>query len=162
MLSKKKMQPRIVKRRAKNDKKRTGFTPSGVDHSLWNESLTVRQNFGAMGLNSNPKPSMRQTNEGKKLLTEARVQVNAGYYKRMGISAPEEEEILVNQHEVVHKDLTEVFPEFKAPLVIKPTVKKLKTDERAIVEQMIKKYGPENHAKMSRDIKINYLQWSKG
>ena len=57
-----------------------------------------------------------------------------------------------------------MFPEIKekSACVIKPTVKRLKFDEAEICKRLIKKYGPENHGKMARDIKINYLQWSKG
>jgi len=37
----------------------------------------------------------------------------------------------------------------------------LKHDEVQIVERLIKKYG-DNHLKMAKDIKVNYLQWSRG
>jgi hypothetical protein len=38
----------------------------------------------------------------------------------------------------------------------------LKHDEVQIVERLIKKYGDNNHVKMAKDTKINYLQWSRG
>lgn len=64
------------------------------------------------------------------------------------------------------KDLTQLFPEIK-PLDecdVSLTKKKLKHDEVKIVERLIAKYGagPENHGRMFKDIKLNYLQWSKG
>ena len=61
-------------------------------------------------------------------------------------------------------DLTKLFPEIKSKeeAVIKPTVRRLKADEKQICERLIKKYGTESYGKMARDIKVNYLQWSKG
>ena len=41
-------------------------------------------------------------------------------------------------------------------------MRKLKADETEICRRLVKKYGRENYAKMARDIKLNYLQWSKG
>jgi len=40
---------------------------------------------------------------------------------------------------------------------MKPTVHKLKSDEKEIVRRLINKYGLTDHAKMARDIKLNYL-----
>ena len=46
------------------------------------------------------------------------------------------------------------------------TRKKIKHDEARICERLIAKYGEadadDTHEKMFRDIKLNYLQWSKG
>jgi len=89
--------------------------------------------------------------------------MNAAHYAKSGIEAPEEEEIVVNRVEPT-VDLMTVFPEIKAEAdcIIKPTRRKLKSDETEICRRLVSKYGLENHAKMARDIKINYLQWSKG
>ena len=116
-----------------------------------------------LGLAKNPKPSLRQTKEGQALLTNARRRLNEAHYAKLGVSIPEEDEIIVPKVEPA-KDLMTVFPEIKpeAECVIKPTVKKLKADEHEICRRLVKKYGFENHAKMARDIKLNYLQWSKG
>ena len=38
----------------------------------------------------------------------------------------------------------------------------MKSDEKEICRRLIKKYGNENFHKMAHDIKLNYLQWSKG
>ena len=66
------------------------------------------------------------------------------------------------------KDLTSVFPELKplSECKVEKTKHKLKYDEVNIIEKLIKRHGsPEdddNVDKMFRDIKLNYLQWSKG
>lgn len=62
------------------------------------------------------------------------------------------------------KDLHKLFPEIKplAQSIIEKTAKHLKHDEVQIVERLIKKYGDNNHVKMAKDTKINYLQWSRG
>ena len=64
------------------------------------------------------------------------------------------------------KDLTNLFPELR-PLnecEISLTRKKLKHDEIKICERLIAKYGQtdEGIEKAFKDIKLNYLQWSKG
>ena len=61
-------------------------------------------------------------------------------------------------------DLTEVFPQIR-PLdkcEIKPTLFSLKHDEVTICERLVKKHGEDQFTDMAKDIKINYLQWSKG
>ena len=57
------------------------------------------------------------------------------------------------------RDLTKVFPEIlpRSQCTIKPTVRKLKADEIDICRRLIKKYGQDNHGRMCRDIKLNYL-----
>ena len=60
-----------------------------------------------------------------------------------------------------------LFPEIKpiSECEVKPTVRRLKSDEREICRRLLKKYGgsdSENYARMAGDIKLNYLQWSKG
>ena len=115
-----------------------------------------------MGLVMNNKPSMRQSKEGKALLTEARVRMNKSHYEKIGIIDSDEE---VQAEETKPKaDLTEIFPEIRpeSECTIKPTVRKIKADEKEICKRLIKKYGTESFGKMARDIKVNYLQWSKG
>ena len=62
------------------------------------------------------------------------------------------------------KDLNKLFPTIKseAESIIEKTGKKLKWDEKKIVEKLINKYGEDNLIKMAKDTKINFLQWSKG
>ena len=115
----------------------------------------------------NVKPSMRQTNEGKALLTKARVRLNKAHYeKHGGILVDDQHELDMEEEkkEAPTADLTQVFPELNSATAakVKPTVRRIKADEREICKKLIKKYGPESHGKMARDIKLNYLQWSKG
>ena len=121
MLSRKRTQPRIVKKNKRRDKKqkKDARLPTNLsDSSLWNAEQTAKQNFQNMGLVMNVKPSMRQTNEGKALLTKARVRLNKAHYeKHGGILADDQEEL--NQMEEEKKeaptaDLTQVFPELNS------------------------------------------------
>ena len=61
-------------------------------------------------------------------------------------------------------NLTNVFRDIKKreDCIIEKTKGRLKHDEKTICEKLVKKYGQENYSKMAKDIKINYLQWSKG
>ena len=89
LLSKKRKQPRIVKRnRNKNNKggAKKSIAPSSIpDPKMWSEDKTVLKNYTEMGIVMNNKPSMRQTTIGKALLTEARVKMNPKHYKKIGI-----------------------------------------------------------------------------
>lgn len=68
-------------------------------------------------------------------------------------------------------ELKELFPHVKAA-EFKQTGKKLSTDEISIMKQLIKKYGDDYKVrvlllltalqKMFKDIKLNFMQWSKG
>lgn len=40
--------------------------------------------------------------------------------------------------------------------------RKMTENERAFVEELVRKYGEEDYARMSRDLKINYMQRSEG
>ena len=124
-----------------------------------------------MGLVMNVKPSMRQTLQGKALLSEARVTLNQKYYKNRGkfdeeLSLAQTDKIKFEdtKKEVQFVDLTKILTGVKpeSECTIEPTKHKLKFDEKAICEKLIRKYGDENFGKMAADIKVNYLQWSKG
>ena len=170
MLSKKRKQPRNVKKRRRNDKKhKRAVAPRASSYAdLWSGEKTPQQNFKDMGLVLNSKPSMRQTNIGKALQTEARVRLNKKHYEKQGLIPDDVEQvkkIAEAEKAVVPKtDLTTVFPEIKAEkdAIIRPTVRKLKEDEKEICKRLLKKYGTENYRRMAMDIKVNYLQWSKG
>ena len=173
MLSKKRARPRINKRNKRKEhkvKEKSQNIPTDAG-SLWSSDKTVKQNFQALGIVQNNKPSMRQTKTGKALLGKARLRLNRAFYEKMGIDLDQNEEL--DEYDAMEKeeaeaggqkDLTDVFPELKSAsqTTMKPTVRKLKADEKAICEKLIKKYGLEAHARMMKDIKINYLQWSKG
>ena len=73
----------------KKNKPKIGKKPSRnkVDTSVqkgWDSKKPVTENFKQMGLVMNVKPSMRQTLQGKALLSEARVTLNQKYYKNRG------------------------------------------------------------------------------
>ncbi len=61
------------------------------------------------------------------------------------------------------KDLSEVFKSLKPQSEAKfeKTIKKLNEDETKIVQKLIAKYE-NNYRGMQRDIKLNFMQWSKG
>ena len=115
----------------------------------------------AIGLVSNLKPSMRHTKEGDKLLTKSRRAINSHRY---GENYPQVDEESSEEEEKPAADLNGLFPQIKpvSDSIIEKTKRKLKHDEIAIVEKLLKKHGQKNFAGMSRDIKLNYLQWSKG
>lgn len=59
--------------------------------------------------------------------------------------------------------MTKIFPEIKqlSECVIEKTKKHLKHDEVQICQRLVNKYN-QDYTKMAKDLKINYLQWSKG
>ncbi len=117
-MTKKRSKPRIVRKNKRRDSKiKKGLVPKAmggraIDSSLWDNKRTVMQNFASMGLVKNNKPSMRQTNEGKSLLTAARVRLNKAHYAKQGVEFPEEDEIVVPK-DVPTVDLMTLFPEIK-------------------------------------------------
>lgn len=62
------------------------------------------------------------------------------------------------------KDLTKLFPQIRpaAESIIELTPHRLRYDEVQIVERLIARYGEDEPLKMTKDTKLNYLQWSKG
>ena len=115
----------------------------------------------------NNRPSLRQTVEGQALLSEARVRLNKDHYAKIGTTVQDEIQETVNIEELLKKPLVqlpEVFQDLKKreDCIIEKTKGRLKHDEKTICEKLVKKYGQENYSKMAKDIKINYLQWSKG
>uniref|UniRef100_A0A7S3MM35 Nucleolar protein 16 n=1 Tax=Favella ehrenbergii TaxID=182087 RepID=A0A7S3MM35_9SPIT len=166
MLSKKRKVPRIVKKRKRHDKKmKKRVVPKDIsDPQQWSGDKTPQQNYEVMGLVLNNKPSMRQSKQGKALMTEARLRMNKSHYAEQGIIDEDIEEMQAVKDTKNEADLASLFPEIKSKkdAIIKPTVRRLKADEKQICERLIKKYGLESYGKMARDIKVNYLQWSKG
>ena len=63
------------------------------------------------------------------------------------------------EKEKASADLTQLFPELKTldEAIVKPTVRRLKNDEKQICMKLVKKYGADNFGRMARDIKVNYL-----
>ena len=161
--------PRIVKKsRAATKMKRVNHHRLPEDlKKHWDKEKTPSQNFKNLGLVMNNRPSLRQTLEGQALLSEARVRMNPEHYEKKGVTVETEVQETVNLEELHKKpihDMANVFTDLKKreDCTITKTKGRLKWDEKTICEKLIKKYGEEAHFKMAKDIKINYLQWSKG
>ena len=72
-LSRKRKQPRIVKKSRKASQKKglnKALLPEGMRKN-WNKNLTVKENYKALGLSFSVKPRMMQSTEGSKLFDEA-------------------------------------------------------------------------------------------
>ena len=69
---------------------------------------------------------------------------------------------VINSHS--HKrDYNELFPgcfKNEADIVRGPSVAKLRGDDLLITRELVNKHG-DNIKAMTRDIKLNYMQWSK-
>ena len=80
----------------------------------------------------NNKPSMRQSKQGKALMTEARIRINKKHYEEQGMIDEDLEEMKAAQETENKADLTKLFPEIKSKdeAVIKPTVRRIKNDEK--------------------------------
>lgn len=161
-LTRKRRQARIVKKvRTATQKKGVNVMnlPTGI-REQWDKNKSVTDNFKELGLSTNMAPRMLQSKEGSKLTNKVTKELNPAFYSARQRNRPEEPE----EEPREPKDLTLLFPEIRpaAESIIELTPKKLKHDEKAIVERLITKYGEENHMKMAKDSKINYLQWSKG
>ena len=102
---------------------------------------------------------MIQSKEGSKIVNDATKMLNPNFFSLHPNNDDEDDQDA--QREPV--DFQKLFPEIRplAESIVEATPKKLKYDEEQIAAKLIAKYG-ENYEKMSKDIKINYLQWSVG
>ena len=134
MMSKKRAQPRIIKKRKnKNKKMKKRVAPNGMaDTAKWSGEKTAKQNYEGLGIVMNNKPSMRQSKQGKALMTEARIRINKKHYEQQGMIDEDLEEMKATQETANNADLTKLFPEIKSrnEAVIKPTVRRIKNDEK--------------------------------
>ena len=83
---------------------------------------------------------MRQSDEGKALLSVARVRLNKAHYEKQGIVDSDDEnpeEKLAAKKPAPTKDLTKVFPELAQKMVYRPTVRRQKADEAEICRRLI-------------------------
>ena len=101
-LSRKRRQPRIVKK-ARKPKTKRKLNPESLDQStcseftkMWDSKKTVSSNYEKIGIARKVNLSMRQTAEGKTTLTEARIHLNRSHYEKKGTLAAEIED---NQQE---------------------------------------------------------------
>lgn len=87
-------------------------------------------------------------------------------YESSSDSEEENEETRAKQvvEDHVHsRDYNDIFPgvfKNQKDIVYGPSVAKLRGDDLNIVEKLVAKYG-NDLGKMVRDIKLNYMQWSK-
>ena len=143
-LTRKRKQARIVKKvRRATQKKGINIAnlPDGIKE-IWDTKKSVADNFKDMGLSLNMAPRMLQSKEGSKLTNRVTRELNPNFFNHRKSNRPDDEE----DEPVVGMDLTKIFPKIRpaAESIIEITPKKLKHDEKVIVEKLIGKYG-ENH-----------------
>jgi hypothetical protein len=111
-------------------------------------------------------PSFKFTEEGKKLKEELETQgkeedysssSNEEYDSESSYGEEVPQEPLQKKPKV---DLVDLF-KLKEGVEHVKTIKKLSSDDIPIMRKLVNKYG-DNISKMFRDIKLNYMQWSKG
>ena len=112
------------------------------------------------------QPRMLQSKEGSKLAAAAAKVKAASYYKSMGMEAPDLPEDSDDHDSDAGKpmrDYTELFPEIKseADAPFEKSQKRLYFEEPKICKALVDKHK-DNYTRMAQDIKVNYLQWSKG
>lgn len=82
-LSRKRKIPRIVKKSKKPSQKKginQAHLPEGI-RKHWQASLSVKENFKALGLALNLQPRMLQSKEGSKITDVATKTIHQGYYR---------------------------------------------------------------------------------
>jgi hypothetical protein len=126
-LSRKRKQPRIVKKSRKASQKKglnEALLPKGIKQH-WNSNLTVKENFAALGLSLKLQPRMLQSKEGSNIVNNATKQLNPEFFANSDL--PEDEPVI----ERPVADLSKIFPEIKplAECIVEPTAKKMKYDE---------------------------------
>ena len=143
-LSRKRMQPRIVRKVKPKSAKQINvqrFQDKSV-REKWDQKKTVKQNFANLGLSYKVNPSMRHSETGQKI--------------REGKKDAGEKPPLKQDFNELFKG---VFKEEK-DIVRGPSVAKLRGDDLIIMRRLVKKHSDDVEA-MFRDIKVNYMQWSK-
>lgn len=180
LLSKKRRVPRIVKK-VKTHLGRRQVSIKQVDPRLrkhWDQHKSVQENFEQIGLKVITNPSLKASREGKAELINAQKHFKRDDEKDKD-SQLESEDEPINPLELEESDTEFVDLPVKKGVEVKPdlakvlglknadevkfedTVKKLNGDEVSMMRQLIAKYG-DNFKAMQRDIKINFMQYSKG
>lgn len=159
-LSRKRKQARLVKKVRKASQKRglnLALLPEGI-RKHWTDELSVKDNFKQLGLTLTLQPRMLQSKEGSKLTDLATRTLHPAHFE-----GREESESESEQQEQPVRDYKAIFPEIKSEKLapFEKTGKKLAFEEDNICKKMVAKYG-DDYSKMSKDIKMNYQQWSKG
>ncbi|CDW86839.1 UNKNOWN [Stylonychia lemnae] len=195
LLSRRRKQPRIVKKKKVNGPKKISLNQ--LDPNIrrhWDKKKSVQENFQHMGLTYNLNPNLKYTDDGKKLLIDSQQQWNKlvqDKQKRLKKEAGLKDEEIKSEDEevdVIEEDsydenndyfkdendlnkydlkqlrkkpkLTELF-DLQSAKEFKKTGKKLSSDDASMMKQLINKYG-DDFKKMFKDIKLNFMQYSKG
>ena len=142
-LSRKRLQPRIVRKLKPKSAKQINVERIRDDNirAGWEMKKTVKQNFANLGLCYKPNPSMRHSEKGQNI--------------RNGIKE--------EPKPPMEKDFNELFPgvfKDEKDIVRGPGVAKLRGDDLILMRRLVKKHDDDVEA-MFRDIKVNYMQWSK-
>ena len=176
LLSRKRKQPRIVKKK-KLASGRKQISIKLLDPKIrehWDSKKSVHENFKNIGLTLDVNPSLKRSTEGRTTVSEARKIFNQGedeedeeVLQQDAIDSEDDEDL--SEEELAPKrkgsakpDLAKVFelkPESEAPF--KETVKKISSDDVSIMRQLIAKYG-DNFKLMFKDTKLNFMHYSKG
>ena len=98
---------------------------------------------------------MLQSKAGSKLTNKYTRELNPNFFAQRKTDRKDEDS---DDESKEPKDLTKLFPSImEGDKIIEKTATKLKHDEKAIVEKLVTKYGPDNTLKMAKDIRVNYL-----
>jgi hypothetical protein len=98
---------------------------------------------------------MLQSKAGSKLTNKYTRELNPNFFAQRKTNRKDEDS---DDEPKEPKDISKLFPSIMlGEKIIEKTATKLRHDEKAIVEKLITKYGSDNHIKMAKDIKVNYL-----
>lgn len=191
LLSRRRKVPRIVKK-VKSRVGRKKISVKQLDPNIrkhWDNKLSFNENFQNIGLKLDLNPNLKTTKEGRKTMhhaqklfgqvpdsdeeKETNQKVTEGedssdtefedINQYLQSDNEEEEETKPNKKSTkAIPDLTKVF-KLKAQEEVKyeECHKKLHMDDISMMRQLIRKYGDDFSA-MFKDIKLNFMQYSKG
>eukprot|EP00355_Strombidium_rassoulzadegani_P006234 CAMPEP_0168628166 /NCGR_PEP_ID=MMETSP0449_2-20121227/11694_1 /TAXON_ID=1082188 /ORGANISM="Strombidium rassoulzadegani, Strain ras09" /LENGTH=159 /DNA_ID=CAMNT_0008670557 /DNA_START=56 /DNA_END=532 /DNA_ORIENTATION=- len=149
--------------------KRSQLNP--IYRAQWDQKKTLNQNFEALGLKVSLKPNLKHTTEGKTLMKSARGlgRGDGNFTSEFSqqqidkVHSEREKQPSFLKSERKFNDLNDLFPgQFKSKDEIEeyPSEPKLRGDDLQIVMRLVKKYKDDVDT-MFKDIKLNYMQWSK-
>jgi nucleolar protein 16 len=184
LLSRRRKVPRIVKK-VKSRVGRKKISIKQLDPNIrkhWDNKLSVHENFEHIGLKLDLNPNMKTSKEGRKTMHDAQ-KFFGQVVESEDEKDPEAEEGSDAEFDDVNKylhsddeddsktkkksskpvpDLNKVFKlKNTAEVKYEETHKKLNMDDVSMMKQLIRKYG-DNFSAMFRDIKTNFMQYSKG
>ena len=174
-LSRKRTQSRIVKKNKPKSQKRICKTQiPEMLKGRWDQKKSLVENYANLGLALTLTPNMRHSAEGRAIKTKGHREEKKRMLMERARNIPGGERIIeeLERDEDGQEwgvippqvDPNELFPGvFKHKDEIEPyvSVAKLRGDDVGIMKSLVAKYDDDAGA-MSRDIKLNYMQWSKG